>query len=75
MTEVACFCGGLYVFDGAAGACPQCGELAMIQTYAAPGSTDRGGRPVPAPREPQENGPREAQWPVVLTVMSAGRRR
>jgi hypothetical protein len=75
MTEVACFCGCLYVFDGGAGACPQCGELAMVQTYAAPGGADHGGRPVPAPRELRGNGPGEAQWPLVLTVMSAGRRR
>jgi hypothetical protein len=75
MTEVACFCGCRYVFDGGAGACPKCGELAMVPTHAAPGSTDPGGRPVPAPREPQENGPRGPQWPLVLTVMSAGRRR
>ena len=30
MADVACFCGCLYSFDGAAGACPQCGEIASV---------------------------------------------
>jgi hypothetical protein len=28
MTDVACFCGYLFSFDGDAGACPSCGEVA-----------------------------------------------
>ena len=75
MTEVACFCGCLYVFDGGAGACPGCGELAMVQTYAEPAGTGRGRRPVPAPREAQGDGPGEVQRPLDLTVMSARRPR
>ena len=39
MADVACFCGCLYSFDGAAGACPQCGEIASVATGPAPGST------------------------------------
>jgi len=30
MADVACFCGCFYSFDGAAGACPQCGEIASV---------------------------------------------
>lgn len=30
MTDVACFCGCLYSFDGGAGACPKCGEVASV---------------------------------------------
>jgi hypothetical protein len=34
MADVACFCGCCYSFEGAAGACPQCGEYAVITTTA-----------------------------------------
>ena len=30
MAEVACFCGCLFSFDGGAGACPKCGEVASL---------------------------------------------
>jgi hypothetical protein len=30
MTEVACFCGCLFSFDGGADACPRCGEFASV---------------------------------------------
>lgn len=30
MVDVACFCGCCYSFDSGAGACPQCGEYAMV---------------------------------------------
>ena len=30
MTEVACFCGCFFSFDGGAGACPKCGEVASV---------------------------------------------
>ena len=30
MTDVACFCGCSFSFDGGAGACPKCGEVASV---------------------------------------------
>lgn len=30
MTNVACFCGREYSFDGDAGDCPQCGEIVAL---------------------------------------------
>jgi hypothetical protein len=41
MTDVACFCGCLYSFDGGGAACPKCGEYATVA--AGPGfkSTER----------------------------------
>ena len=30
MTDVACFCDCFYSFDGGAGACPKCGEVASV---------------------------------------------
>jgi len=32
MAEVACFCGCCYSFEGGAGACPRCGEYAVVAT-------------------------------------------
>jgi hypothetical protein len=40
MTDVACFCGCLYSFDGDAGACPRCGEVTTVRTAAASGALD-----------------------------------
>jgi hypothetical protein len=34
MTNVACFCGCLYAFDGAEGPCPKCGAVAGVHTTA-----------------------------------------
>lgn len=34
MTNVACFCGCLYSFDGGEGPCPSCGAVAVIDTTA-----------------------------------------
>lgn len=42
MTDVACFCGCLYSFDGGAGACPTCGEYAIVRTAPARGCTEVG---------------------------------
>jgi hypothetical protein len=44
MTNVACFCGCLYSFDGGAGACPRCGEYATVPTGSAVTCTE-GGQP------------------------------
>jgi predicted ATP-dependent serine protease len=41
MTDVACFCGSFYSFDGGAGACPQCGEYATVMMGAPLISTER----------------------------------
>jgi hypothetical protein len=30
MTDVACFCGCLFSFNGGAGACPKCGKVASV---------------------------------------------
>jgi hypothetical protein len=32
MTNVACFCGCFYSFDGAEGPCPKCGAVAGVKT-------------------------------------------
>jgi hypothetical protein len=32
MTQVACFCGCCYSFDGDIGACPRCGEYTSFAT-------------------------------------------
>jgi hypothetical protein len=34
MTNVACFCGCLYSFDGGEGPCPKCGAVAVITIKA-----------------------------------------
>jgi predicted RNA-binding Zn-ribbon protein involved in translation (DUF1610 family) len=34
MTNVACFCGCLYSFDGGEGPCPKCGAVAVVRTKA-----------------------------------------
>lgn len=41
MTEVACFCGCLYTFDGGAGACPRCGAVASVTAGPALESSGR----------------------------------
>ena len=42
MAEVACFCGCLFSFDGGAGACPRCGEVASVTVGPAPGAGRHG---------------------------------
>ena len=41
MTDVACFCGCCYSFDGGAGACPKCGEYAVVRPEPAVAGTGR----------------------------------
>ncbi len=50
MADVACFCGCVYSFDGGAGACPGCGEVATVTARPAPAGTERvqQGQPGPA---------------------------
>ena len=40
MTDVACFCGCCYSFDGGAGACPRCGEYAVVRPGPAVAGTE-----------------------------------
>jgi hypothetical protein len=59
MTDVACFCGCLYSFDGGAGGCPRCGEYATVSTGSAFVSTERGqqyAQAVPATSRNGQNG-------------------
>lgn len=41
MTDVACFCGCLYSFDGGGAACPKCGEYATVAAGSGFKSTER----------------------------------
>ncbi len=43
MTDVACFCGCCYSFDGGAGACPRCGECAVVRPADAAVSAEPAG--------------------------------
>lgn len=58
MTDVACFCGCCFSFDGAAGACPTCGEVASVTAGPVSGSTWRGRPepPVPVMNGTERNG-------------------
>jgi hypothetical protein len=49
MTDVAFFCGCFYSFDTGAGACPKCGECAMVRAGPAVTSTERGQQEQPGP--------------------------
>jgi hypothetical protein len=47
MADVACFCGCCYSFEGGAGACPTCGEVAYVAAGPTSDSTGRGQREQP----------------------------
>jgi len=49
MADVACFCGCVYSFDGHAGACPGCGEVATLTVGRASVGTERGLQEQPSP--------------------------
>ena len=49
MADVACFCGCVYSFDGHAGACPGCGEVATLTVGRASADTERGQQEQPSP--------------------------
>ena len=49
MADVACFCGCVYSFDGHAGACPGCGEVATLTAGRAPAGAERGRREQSSP--------------------------
>jgi hypothetical protein len=42
MADVACFCGCCFSFDGGAGACPRCGEVASLTGEPAPALASTG---------------------------------
>jgi hypothetical protein len=48
MTDVACFCGCCYSFEGDGEACPRCGEYAAVRSGPALASTGRN-QPEPVP--------------------------
>ena len=58
MTDVACFCGCCFSFDGGAAACPRCGEVASVTV--GPGLEDAGRSqpkiPVPVANGTGQNG-------------------
>ena len=65
MTDVACFCGCLFSFDGATGGCPKCGEVASLIAGPALGSPGRNWpeHPVPVMHEIGQNGQTPGTWP------------
>ena len=50
MSDVACFCGCCYSFEGDGGACPRCGEYAAVRSGPARASTGRS-QPEPVPAD------------------------
>ena len=65
MTDVACFCGCCFSFDGGAAACPRCGEVASVT--ARPPLEGAGRRqpkiPVPLVDGIGQNGQTPQAWP------------
>ena len=57
MAEVACFCGCCFSFDGAAGACPTCGEVARLTAgpVTGPAGHSRPEHPVPVTNGDRQN--------------------
>ena len=49
MTDVACFCGCLYSFDGGGAACPKCGEYATVTVGPLFNGTGRSRQEQPVP--------------------------
>lgn len=47
MTNVACFCGCLYSFDGGEGPCPECGAVAVVRTKAIRKTSENRGQSEP----------------------------
>jgi hypothetical protein len=56
MAEVACFCGCCFSFDGAAGACPKCGEVARLTAGPVTAGRSRPEHPVPVTNGDRQNG-------------------
>jgi hypothetical protein len=49
MTDVACFCGCCFSFDGGAAACPRCGEVATLTAGLALEDAGRSQPKIPVP--------------------------
>jgi hypothetical protein len=49
MTDVACFCGCCFSFDGGAADCPRCGEVATVTAGLALEDAGRSQPKIPAP--------------------------
>jgi hypothetical protein len=49
MTEVACFCGCCFSFDGSAAACPRCGAVAAVTAGLALEGAGRSQPKIPVP--------------------------
>src|SRR5215831_6245387 len=63
MTDVAGFCGCFYSFDGGAGACPGCGEVATVTAGPVAAGTERGQQPQPGPAaNGRRRGGQAAAW-------------
>ena len=56
MAEVACFCGCCFSFDGAAGACPRCGEVARLTAGPVTAGRSRPEHPVPVTNGDRQDG-------------------
>jgi hypothetical protein len=49
MTDVACFCGCCFSFDGGAAACPRCGQVASVTADLALEDAVRSQPTIPVP--------------------------
>ena len=80
MAEVACSCGCCFSFDGAAGACPKCGEVARLTAgpVTGPGGRSRPEHPVPVTNGDSQNRhvpdvpPERIEADVALSGIAAG---
>ena len=71
MAQVACFCGCCFSFEGGAGACPKCGEVASLRGGAAPEIRVRDwpGEPVLAAGPVRRNERPPLAWPELAGVV------
>jgi hypothetical protein len=75
MADVACFCGCVYFFDGGAGACPGCGEVATLTVGLASAGAELGRQEQPGPASNGHGGPAAAlrEWAELIPVPRPGR--
>ena len=74
MADVACFCGCVYFFEGGAGACPGCGEVATLTVGPAAADAGRGLQGQPGPAANGHSGPAAAlrEWAELIPVPRPG---